>query len=403
MADTSLTELVERARELIPVLKERAADTEKNRVLSQETMADMHRLGLLKYYQPKKYGGYELDWGAHAEIAYELAQGCGSTAWIQCVVGSHTWMAARFGEQAQDEIFEDPDVLIATAFAGGRDVSVEKVDGGYKLSGEWAFASGLPHSQWAIVGTQAQTATRDEYEMTLFAIPKSDVEEVDNWYVSGLRGTASMNIKVSDVFIPDHRSIAISTFDSGTASGAQQHESYTYKVYMQEYFYSVPLGPIVGTAAGAMESYLEITKNRFGKMFGEKVAEQIPVQTRIAESAAEISAAKLLNQRLFQTLHERGAKGERMTKDEMVRMKRDAVFIGRLCANAVDRLVRMMGASGLSDSNPVQRYFRDIRALTAHQSQQWEIGMMPYGRWALGIDTENEIIDTAPEGDNDLF
>lgn len=403
MADVSLEQLVERARDLIPVLKERAAETEKNRVLCKETMDDLHRLGLLKYYQPKKYGGYELDWGAHAAIAYELARGCGSTAWIQCVVGSHTWMAARFGKEAQDEMFADPDVLISTAFAGGRNVEVAKVDGGYELSGEWSFASGLPHAQWSIVGTQAETATRDEYEMTLFAIPRADFELIDNWYVSGLRGTASMNIRVTKVFVPEHRSIDISTFDSGTASGAKQHESYTYKTYMQEYFYSVPLGPMVGTAVGAMETYLEITKTRIGSMFGEKVAEQIPVQTRIAESAAEITAAGLMSDRLFKTLHERGVKGERITKDEMVRMKRDSVYIGKLCANSVDRLVRMMGAGGLSDNNAVQRYFRDIRALTAHQSQQWEVGMMPYGRWALGLETGNEIIDSAPEGSNTLF
>ena len=68
------------------------------------------------------FGGYEMDWGAHAAIATELAKGCTSTAWVQCVVGAHTWMAARFDMEAQKEMFADPDVLIATAFAGGRNV-----------------------------------------------------------------------------------------------------------------------------------------------------------------------------------------------------------------------------------------------------------------------------------------
>lgn len=403
MADVSLEELVKRARDLVPTLRERAGETEKLRQLPDETMADLHRLGLLKYYQPKMFGGYEMDWGAHSEIAYELARGCTSTAWIQCVVGAHTWMAARFGMEAQKEMFADPDVLIATAFAGGRDVEVKKVDGGYILSGEWSFASGLSHSGWAIVGSQAQSATRDEYEMTLFALPKGDFQYVDNWYVSGLRGTGSMNIKVENVFIPDHRSVPISTFDSGTTEGAKAHKSYTYRAYMPEFFFSVPLGPIVGTAVGAMETYLEITKKRVGAMFGEKIAEQTPVQTRIAESSAEIAAAKLLNKRVFEILHNRGVKGERVTKDEMVRLKRDCVFIGKLCSQAVTRLVKMMGASGLSDKNPVQRFHRDMEALTAHQSQQWEIGMTPVGRWALGLDIGNEIMDSAPEGSDYMF
>jgi len=403
MTDVSLEELVDRAKSLVPVLRERAAKTEELRQLPDETMADLHRLGLLKYYQPKKFGGYEMDWGAHAAIATELAQGCVSTAWIQCVVGSHTWMAARLGMQVQEEIFADPDVLIATAFAGGRNVEVKRVEGGYRLSGEWSFASGLSHSEWAIVGTQAETATRDEYEMTLFAIPEGEFGFVDNWYVQGLRGSGSMNIKVEDVFVPEHRSTAISTFDAGTSKGAKAHESYIYHTYMAEFFFSVPLGPIVGTAIGAMDAYLEITKKRFGNMFGEKVADQIPVQTRIAESSAEIAAAKLLHNRVFETLHNRGASGGRVTKDELVRLKRDCVFIGKLCNDAVTRLIRMMGAGGLSDTNPVQRFARDMQALTAHQSQQWEIGMMPMGRWALGIETGNEIIDSAPEGSSYLF
>ncbi len=403
MAEVTLEVLLERARSLVPTLRERAAETENLRQLPDETMADLHRLGLLKFYQPKMFGGYEMDWGAHAEIAYELARGCSSTAWIQCVVGAHTWMAARLDIEAQKEIFANPDVMIATAFAGGRNVSSKKVEGGYLLSGEWSFASGLTHSEWAIVGTQTETATRDEYEMVLFAIPEGEFEYVDNWFVSGLKGTGSMNIKVTDVFIPDHRSMPISTFDTGTAEGAKVHNSYTYQAYMPEYFFSVPLGPIVGTAVGAMETYLEITRNRVGAMFGERVAEQVPVQTRIAESSAEISAAKLLNKRVFEILHARGVEGQRIPKDEMVRLKRDCVFIGRLCSNAVTRLVKMMGASGLSDTNPVQRFHRDMEALTAHQSQQWEIGMTPIGRWALGLETGNEIIDSSPEKSSYMF
>ena len=218
-----------------------------------------------------------------------------------------------------------------------------------------------------------------------------------------LKGTGSMNIKIDGAFIPSHRSIPINTFDTGSSEGAKAHDCYSYQAYMPEYFFSVPLGPIIGTAIGAMESYLEITKNRFGAMFGERVAEQIPVQTRIAESSAEIAAAQLLFNRAFEILHARGSKHERVTKDELVRLKRDCVFIGKLCSQAVTRLVKMMGASGLSDNNPVQRFHRDMEALTAHQSQQWEIGMTPFGRWALGMETDNKIIDSAPDGDGEMF
>lgn len=401
--DVSLDTLIQRAKDLVPALAERTAEAEQLRQLPEKTVEDLHNSGLLKFYQPKRYGGLEMCWGAHAYTANELARGCGSTAWIQCVVGSHTWLASRFPIEAQDEIYDDPNVLIASAFAGGRGVKLEEVSGGFRLSGEWSFASGIPHAQWITLGAQRPSDRNGKYEMTLFAVPRSDFKIVDNWNAQGLRGTGSHNVRVDDIYIPSHRAIGLASYFEGNTDGAKSHDGYIYRVAMPPYFSTVVLGPILGTAKGAMEAYLNITKDRVGAMFGETIREQVPVQTRIAESAAEINAAGLVLWRILDELHEFGVNGETVPKGAQVRHKRDGVFYGRLCENAVDRLVSMMGASGLYDSNPVHRYFRDIRAMTAHFSQQWDIGMAPFGCWALGIETGNESIDNAPDGVADLF
>ena len=123
-------EIFSRARDLVPVLRERAQETEKRRSLPPETMRDLYDAGLLRILQPARYGGYEMDWPMHLEAARILARVCPSTAWIVSVVGAHAAIAARLNKRCQDDIWGDShDVLIATATApsvGG----VYKVDGG---------------------------------------------------------------------------------------------------------------------------------------------------------------------------------------------------------------------------------------------------------------------------------
>ena len=395
--------LVRRASDLVESLKARAKETENLRRLPDVTVEDLHNGGFLKILQPKQFGGFELDWGSQIRVGAELARGCGSTAWIQSVVGAHAWLAGRLSPEVQAEIFEQPDVMIATAFAGGREIKVVPTAGGHRLSGVWKFASGVDHAQWAIVGTQAHNGDNDNYEMLLYAIPRGEYSIVDDWFVSGLRGTGSKDIAVDELFVPTYRTTPLNSISGGMPPGAGPHESYIYRVEMNPYFATNVLGPIVGSAKGALESYLEVTRSRIGQIFGERIAEQVPVQTRIAESASEIAAAELLLDRIISELHRRGVEGQTIPKGERVRQRRDAAFIGRLCDSATNRLASMMGASGLTDDNPVQRFFRDTRAMNSHHSQQWDHCAAPFGRWALGLATGDAVIDSAREGPSVLF
>ncbi|MGH8680451.1 MAG: hypothetical protein ACREVP_02965, partial [Burkholderiales bacterium] len=61
-ADVGYDQAVARARELVPALRERAARGEAARGMLPETEADLHRTGLFRFAQPKRYGGMELDY-----------------------------------------------------------------------------------------------------------------------------------------------------------------------------------------------------------------------------------------------------------------------------------------------------------------------------------------------------
>jgi len=405
--DEKITEkdLLERARVLAKDLPDRVPRTEADRRLSEETMADLHRLGLLKVYQPRKFGGFEGDWSTHLRIGEILAQGCGSTAWIQCVVGLHAWIAARLPAQGQADIWDDKaDVLIATAVAGGLDSQLVKVESGYRLSGRWRFASGIDHADWVILGAMPDDeVAKREHNLLELAVPRDEFKIVDTWHTTSLRGTGSNDVVTSDVFVPKHRTVWRNEMRGGATEGSKEYAGYVNHVMFSQYFGSVTLGPILGTAKGAVNAYTRITRERVGNMRDEAVRDQLPVKIRLAESAAEVRAAQGVFDRIMDLLDTAGAAHRSLSKDEWVKMRADGAFVGRLCLSAVERLIRQMGASGLSTDNPVQHYYMNLMGMVAHISQNWDFNAAPFGAWALGLATENHEINAMQSMSDDLF
>lgn len=402
-------ELVERARALAPVLAERAAATEELRRVPTETFEDLMSAGFFKCFQPARFGGFEMEWGVQVDLGREVGKACGSSAWLVSVVGSHAAMLGRFPEQAQVDVWGgSPDVLISTGSArlDGEAVAVE---GGYRMKGNWRFASGVDHAPWSIVAVPVREEGKplDHRNLVQCLIPRSGYAVEDDWFVSGLRGTGSKRIVIEDeIFVPGHRTLSFADFLGADPPGAQVHDGYVYRVEFALYFGTSLLGPILGAAEGALDQYTSTTRNRIGAIFRDKVADAVPVQLRLAESAAEISAASAIADRMLDVLHRRGAAGERLTPRERVESMRDRAYLTRLCVDAVHRLVRQMGASGLSDANPVQRHFRDISAMATQIGVAWDRNLAPYGKWALGLPTGIPAIDQdaaqGPGGPGDI-
>ena len=144
-------DLLERARALTPMLRERAEDTENARRVSDEVVAAFADAGLFRIMQPREFGGYEMDMRAMIDIGSELARGCTSSAWVYIIGASHAYLTALFPLEVQKEIWSDStDVFVAGSYAPA--CLAEKVDGGYRITGEWPFASGIDNAAWALVG-----------------------------------------------------------------------------------------------------------------------------------------------------------------------------------------------------------------------------------------------------------
>src|ERR1700731_4940369 len=180
--------MIDRAKALIPQLRERAARTEELRRLPPETERDLHDAGLFRIVQPKRVGGAELDYVALVDCADALGKADASVAWNFANLASHHWMLGMFDKRAQDLVWDkDANALIASSFIfpAGR---ARKVDGGYVLRGSWPFSSGVDASEWnmlASVGSSDDEADGIEYR--IFLLNKSDYKINDTWNATGLR------------------------------------------------------------------------------------------------------------------------------------------------------------------------------------------------------------------------
>ena len=217
-------EALARANALVPALRERAARGEAARQMLPETEADLHRTGLFRFAQPKRYGGMELDFVSFIDIPAELARGCPSTAWNVGNLGIHHWMLALYDERAQDEVWgANPDALIASgiAFPQGR---AKKVDGGFSVSGHWNFSSGVDPSEWNMLAAQVYDGDRvTGWRMCL--VHRSEYEIVDDWNVLGMRATGSKSVRAKDVFVPEYRALDMVTCRGGAGFPGRASQS----------------------------------------------------------------------------------------------------------------------------------------------------------------------------------
>ncbi len=380
-AAPSRDELIARARALVPFLKENAAKTEATRALLPEVVQKLFDAGLMRYFAPKRYGGYEADWGIQYYISKELAKGCPSTAWVSSVVGQHLMHASRFPREAQEEVFADgPDFIVATSSAP-KGAKARKVDGGYMVSGAFGFSSGIDHSKWGIAFGMV-----DNVRM-YFLLPRKDYSIGDVWHTIGMRGTGTKDLVIQpEVFVPEHRAIIWNEFNAANPPGAKANDGYIYAMEFGPHIAGTsPLGPIVGAAEAALETYLEITKSRVSAIDGGKIGDSELIHFRIAECSAELHAADLIARTDFDILHEAGKARRTLSEKEKYELQRNRGFIAELCMRSTERLVRMMGAMGIFDENPVNRYFRDIHAMTTQVGVAKDVTFPPWGRWALGV------------------
>jgi alkylation response protein AidB-like acyl-CoA dehydrogenase len=199
MTQTLQNDLPTRAKAVGALAAEHADYGDKNGRLAQEVVDAFHREGLYAMWVPRSLGGAELDPISSLQVIEQVAYGDPSAGWVlmasALAIGTG---AAYLQDDAVKALFSGPKVPVI-AGQGTRPGVAKPVDGGYRLTGSWSFASGIKH------GTHIHTLGLIEgtNEARIFVLPVEQATLIDNWDVMGLRATGSIDYRIDDVFVPE--------------------------------------------------------------------------------------------------------------------------------------------------------------------------------------------------------
>jgi 3-hydroxy-9,10-secoandrosta-1,3,5(10)-triene-9,17-dione monooxygenase len=383
-ADVGYDEAIRRARALVPALRERAARAEDGRQMQAETLADLHRTGLFRFHQPRRWGGMELDFVALFDVPAEIARGCASTGWNVANLGVHHWMLALYDERAQEEVWsKNPDALIASGIAYPQG-SGRRVDGGLVISGFWNFSSGVDPADWNMLAVMVRDGDRVvDHRMCL--VPRGDYEIVDDWNTLGMRSTGSKSVRAKDVFVPEHRALSMYLARGGTQfPGARVSANPLYHVPLAALGSHCLAGAGVGNAQAALELTVDAIRERSTNYTAMRMRDFQAVQLRVARAGAMVDLARLSIRADCLDAERIAREGRVPAIEAKLRYKRNVAYAMELCTEAVDTLHALAGANGIYDRYPIQRLFRDQHALSAHIGFSWDAQGGPWALVAMG-------------------
>lgn len=382
-------DMIARARDIAPALRERAAETERLRHIHPDTIDDLRRTRLMRIVQPARVGGLELDLGLFVDIGEVIGAACASTAWVWANYAIHDWMLAMFRPEGQDAVWEDgPDAIIGSAliYPSGR---AEKVDGGWRLNGRWPFSSGIHASDWALLGAMVEGAGAAAATPLMLMVRRGDIELIDTWHVAGLAGTGSHDVAVRDLFVPAELAFNPHDARGDVTPGSAVNPGALYRQGILALFPHVIGGPILGMARGAFDDYVGSMRTRVATYNQSRVAEHAAIHLRIAEAGAAIDGARRALAACFAESERLAEAGEMPQDDIKARWRRDAAHAARLGVGAVDVLYAAAGGGANYLSNPLQRHHRDIHAGVGHIGVSWDVNAAEFGRVALGLPLGN--------------
>ena len=373
-------EAMRRAREIVPLLRERAQKCEDARGLLPENEKLLHETGLFRYHQPRRFGGMELPFIAVVDIVAELARGCPSTAWNVGNLGCHHWILAYYEPETQHEIWDaNPDVLIASsiALAAGRG---RRTEGGFIVSGKWPFSSGVDNSDWNML---AVTIYENDapVDWRLCVVPKSDYKVLDTWYAMGMVGTGSKDIEVKEVFVPGHRALPLQRCRGGLEHpGAKLNDGALFHVPIVASAGHPLSATALGTAEGAYEHVSNAFKTRMGTYTGAKVSDFQAVQVKLAKARCLIDAARCLMRESALVFQDNPS----LEIEAKLRLRAQNAFAVSQAREAVETLWSFYGANAIYTRDPLQRYLRDVQAASQHFSFNFDIAGAAFGNVELG-------------------
>lgn len=381
--------LARAAEELIPALRDRGDMTEAMRRLPGETIADIRRSGVARILQPARFGGAEGSLVSMVEVLIPVGAGCGSTAWCLAQYIMHNYMLARWPAAAQERVWRDGADCLISGIIIPLLGTARRVDGGYVISGNWPFVSGVEGSQWCILSAMTGQGDARQDDERYFIVPTSAIEIEDTWHSIGLRGSGSNNVIAKDLFVPDDMSLPLRALTGGAHPGRGVNPAPVFRPSVSMTFGILLASAVLGMAEFMFEEYLSQSSGRVALMSGAPVGSYDTHHMKIGEVSASLQAAEALLRADCHEIMDAAAADRTATEIERTGYRCNAAFASQLAFTAARVIWDLIGARGVYAANPVARAFQDISVATRHITQNWDVNATEHGRARLRLPLTN--------------
>jgi alkylation response protein AidB-like acyl-CoA dehydrogenase len=340
--------------------------------------------GLFGIGVPKAYGGLELDQETLAQVLEALSRQDGAVGWNVMIAANTALVALQ--ALAAATIYADPRVVLAGTFRALPGNVALPETGGYRITGRWTIASGCHHANWAIGGCFVQDASGPRLlpngmpDARLFIVPMAECEILDTWYTTGMRGTGSNDLQVTDVLVPEEWSVAV------RRTGPRGPGVYSVKTF------SAIAGPQIaavalGIARGAIDAFTDLATAKIPTGGTSVLASQQTVHERVGRVEALVRSARAY---LYDTVREvaRHLDTSDDVSDELSASVRLAcAHVAETAAHVVDLMFVAGGMSATYASSRLDRHFRDVHMATQHV-QVAASNFEMVGQYLLGQDLQ---------------
>lgn len=371
-------DLLEAARKLAPEIAAANRQMDEERRLTPAVFEGLSKSGLFGMLLPSSIGGAEAPMALFAEVIEEVSRVDGSAGFCLGHAAGASTVAAVLDEEVGREVFSDPESNMANGPGfGGKAVPV---DGGFRITGKWAFASGCHHATWLGGGCTVidGKGSGDQYFMVF---PASDAELVDIWKVVGLRGTGSDVISVNDLFVPRERAVPEPRRRAG--------EDRPLYLFAYPATYSIAFAAVgLGIARGALDAFVELAGSKVARGHTASLRENGVVQSQMAQAEAHLQSARAFLYQAIGDAWEAASRLGEIPMRERITVRLATTYAIQRAAQVVDVPYHLAGGTSVFTGDPLEQRFRDIHALT-QQAQGRIDHYETVGQFLLGLEPED--------------
>ncbi len=379
--------IVARAEAIRPVVDAAAGEIESTRRLPPALLDRLHEAGLFRLLLPRSSNGIETDPITFFRAIETIARADASTAWCLSQAGGCAMSAAYLDLPVAQAIFgNDPRAVLA--WGPGPQVRAIECDGGYRVTGVWAFASGGRHATWLGAhcpiyqadGSPRLDANGLHQERTML-VRTADVEWTDIWNTVGLRGTASDQFALSDFFVRSDHSIT-REFDQECRERGPLYRMGSGTCYQVGF-----AGVACGIARGALDCFLDLARNKVPRGHKSPLRDNAVIQSNLAQAEVNLRAARGFVLQSMAEIWQDLSAGAMITVKQRITVRMAATHAIHKAREAVDFAYNAAGTTAIFETHPLERRFRDIHTVT-QQLQGRLSHFETVGAWMLGADAD---------------